>query len=415
MKRFFLTLVLAFLFAGTFAQVSITSGNYYQVGLTARDTYVVGNEMNSVPIANIVGNPFVLDNSISSSFEVYNKIDTVTYDAPRTEGAFVDATCSFADKDGMRMHIKVTDDKAVCLGVSGALSQFALNEDTEVAFDAPMEVITFPAVLSSQINSNAHGIYKDNISTMEEALASMAGSEYGSMIYNFITAEYDSIMADIQITYTSNFDESGFVRLSGDSMKQGYYEYLREMRQYTYVTNMYLRRINGEFQNINECTLTNPMFAAFFNGEQTINIGEALSYFVGLSFPVSSTNTVLNYWTSNDNYPIVEMTTNEEATGIIRLAIRYGDGEPEEEEGYVDTNSISANIYPNPTTDFLSIEFEEMTNGTIRIYSVNGSLVKEEVLSGLHNSVNVNDLSKGNYFFRVSCGDKEINGKFAKN
>ena len=131
---------------------------------------------------------------------------------------------------------------------------------------------------------------------------------------------------------------------------------------------------------------------------------------MGMHFPISSTTTTLNYWTANDNYPILEMSTNANATGVKKLAVRYG------ENGVcVENQKISANIYPNPTSDFLNIEMEEMGEATIRIYSVNGSLVKEDVLNGSHNSINVNTFSNGNYFYTISCGDKEISGKFAKN
>ena len=229
------------------------------------------------------------------------------------------------------------------------------------------------------------------------------------MIYGFVTAEYDSVSIDMQVTYHSTFDEAGTLTLSGDMMQQGVYEYLRENRQYTYITNMYLHRIGGDFQNINECTLTNDLFAMYF-GTATINLGEALATMMGISFPISSTTTTLNYWTANDNYPILEMITNANASGVKKLAVRYG-----ENEVCVESQIISANIYPNPTSDFLNIEMEEMGEATLRIYSVNGSLVKEDVLSGSHNSINVNALGNGNYFYTISCGDKEISGKFAKN
>ena len=407
MKRLLSAFVLVAICATAFAQVTVTSSNYYGTGNTVRDTYVVANDLtDSVATTSIVNNPFVLDNSLRSLFEAYNMIDTAFYDEPRTEGEFTDETFSVADDNGMRMHIKVTDEKAVCLGISGALAQMGLNDDMELKFDEPMEVIEFPAALNSEKNNTAHGSYLKHISEMQNTFNAIQG---GSMIYGFVTAEYDSVSIDMQVTYHSTFDEAGTLTLSGDMMQQGVYEYLRENRQYTYITNMYLHRIGGDFQNINECTLTNDLFAMYF-GTATINLGEALATMMGISFPISSTTTTLNYWTANDNYPILEMITNANASGVKKLAVRYG-----ENEVCVEIQIISANIYPNPTTDFLNIEMEEMGEATLRIYSVNGSLVKEDVLSGSHNSINVNALGNGNYFYTISCGDKEISGKFAKN
>ncbi|MBQ2573752.1 MAG: hypothetical protein II575_05975, partial [Bacteroidales bacterium] len=274
MKRLLSAFVLVAICATAFAQVTVTSSNYYGTGNTVRDTYVVANDLtDSVATTSIVNNPFVLDNSLRSLFEAYNMIDTAFYDEPRTEGEFTEETFSFMDDNGMRMHIKVTDEKAFCLGISGALAQLGLNDDMEVKFDDPMDVIEFPAVLNCEKTGTAHGSYIKHISEMQNTFNAIQG---GSMIYGFVAAEYDSVSVDIQITYRSTFDEAGNLTLSGDMMQHGEYEYLRENRQYTYITNMYLHRIGGDFQNINECTLTNDLFAMYF-GTATINLGEALA------------------------------------------------------------------------------------------------------------------------------------------
>jgi len=394
--------------ACAFAQVTITSSNYYQEGAVARDVYTVENDAtDSVSTANLLTTPLTFSNSLESQFGAYNMVDSVYYDGPATEGEFTEETCSFADENGMRMHLKVTDEKAVCLGVSGALAQLGLNDDIEVPFEDEMDVITFPAQLNSQTNSTAHGLYIEHISALQQSFSSMG---YG-MIYDFVAAEYDSIKIDIQVTYSSDFDETGTLTLSGSRMMQGEYEYLREKRQYSYVTNLYMQR-NGstEFTILSECTLTNPMFAMYF-GSETINLGEALNAFMGISFPMTSTSVTLNYWRADDNYPIVEMSTNPNLTHSKHLAIRYEDHETLCSE----IENANIEIFPNPTTDILNIAVEDMDNGTMNIYSTNGALVKEVKLNGSHNSINVNDLHNGCYFFRIFYGDNEIKGNFAKN
>ena len=410
MKKLLSAFVLTAICTSAFAQVSITSNNYYKPGNTARDIYTVENdERDSVSTANVLTTPLTFSNSLESIYGVYGLVDTVFYAEPATEGEFIEETCSFADGNGMRMHLKVTDEKAVCLGVSGALTQLGLNDDIEIEFDDPMDVINFPAEINSQVNSTAHGLYLENISALQGTFNNM--SSYGSMIYSFVSAEYDSIMVDIQVTYASTFDETGTLTLSGSRMMQGDYEYLRENRQHSYITNLYMQRIGAqEFTIISECTLTNPMVQTFF-GSETINLGEALESFMGMSFPMTSTSISLNYWRTDDNYPIVEIATNANLDYSKHLAIRYED----HETSCTVLENAKVKIYPNPTIDFFNIETEDLSKGTIRIYSVNGSLVKEESLEGSYNSINVNALQSGNYFFRISCGDKEINGKFAKN
>ena len=397
MKRFLSAIIFVAFSVCAFAQVAITSANYYRTGNNVRDTYVVANDLtDSVATTSIVNTPFVLDNSLRTLFEAYNIIDTVFYDDPRTEGEFTDATFSFADDNGMRMHIRVTDEKAVCLGISGALAQLGLNDDMEIAFDEPMEVISFPASINTSKNSTAHGSYLNHVSELQSAINTMDGMGY--MIYNALIESYDSVLMDIQITYHSTFDETGTLTLDGDYMQHGEYEYLRENRQYTYITNMYLHEINGEFQNINDCEVYG------------MNVGTAMQQYMSMEFPITSTTTTLNYWIANDNYPIIEMTTNANADGVKKLAIRYG-----ENEVCVKNQTISANVYPNPTTDILNIAVEDMDNGIMNIYSTNGAVVKDVELNGSHNSINVNDLHNGCYFFRILYGDKEIKGNFAKN
>ncbi|MBR5984380.1 MAG: T9SS type A sorting domain-containing protein [Bacteroidales bacterium] len=406
MKRFLSAIILVAFSVCAFAQVTITSSNYYQPGSIARDVYTVGNDAtDSVSTANILTTPLKFGKSLETQF--VNTTDSLIYSEPATEGKFTDETCSFADRNGMRMHLKVTEAKAICLGVSGALAQLGLNDDIEVPFEEAMDVITFPAQLNSQTNSTAHGVYREHISALQESFSSMG---YG-MIYDFVVAEYDSIMIDIQVTYNSVFDETGTLKLSGIRMLQGDYEYLREKRQYSYVTNMYMQR-NGstEFTIISDCTLTNPMFAYYF-GSETINLGDALEMMMGLSFPMTSSSVTLNYWRADDNYPIVEMATNPNLTYTKHIAIRYG----ENDSDFVKEAEIAVNIYPNPTTDCLNIAIDDLDNGTMQIYTTNGSLVKEVELNGNNNSISVNELHNGCYFFKISYGDKEIKGNFAKN
>ena len=412
MKKLFAAFALAIICTSAFAQISITSTNYYGIGSTVRNISVVGNDQtDSVAITSIVKSPFVIDSAICTLFDAYYMIDTVVYKEPRTEGEFTDENFSFTDANGMSMHIKVTEEKAVCIGISGALAQIGLNDDMELKFEEPMDVILFPAVQNSHLEDSAHGIYKKHISEMQDAFNSF-DSQMGPMIYSFLSAEYDSVLIDTKVNYSSDFNETGILKLLGYHMLKGRYEYLCETRQHSYVTNMLLHRINGtEFVDINQCTLTNSMFAYYFNST-TINIGETLRDMIGLSFPISSTSTTLNYWTTNDNYPIVEISTNADVTGAKKLAVRYGENEYED---FVGTSNISTNIYPNPATDILNIAIEDMENGIMNIYSTNGALVKEVKLDGSHNSISVNDLHNGCYFFRISYGDKEIKGNFAKN
>jgi len=71
----------------------------------------------------------------------------------------------------------------------------------------------------------------------------------------------------------------------------------------------------------------------------------------------------------------------------------------------------SIRIFPNPIIDFIRIEAIYPINN-VKIYSANGSLVKEVKVSGSKLDINVSDLSKGAYLVEVKFVSGE---KFAKN
>jgi hypothetical protein len=60
----------------------------------------------------------------------------------------------------------------------------------------------------------------------------------------------------------------------------------------------------------------------------------------------------------------------------------------------------SVRMFPNPVTDYLRIEAANVINN-VKIYSTNGSLVKEINVSGDKLNINVSDLSKGAYLVEV--------------
>ncbi len=412
MKKFYTVLLLALLGSASFAQVTINSENYYKPGSTVRDVYSVENDAtDSVLMSNVFQQGELVQTALTQVFPNYGMIDTVVYSEPRTEGNFTESTCSFSDENGMRMHINVTNEKATCLGISGALSQFGLNDDMEIAFDEPMDIATFPIQQNTLTQSNAHGEYREHISALEATFSSFDAT-FGPMIYSMLAEQYDSILTDIQVAFSSNFDSEESIVMNGESMLSGTFLALRELRQYTYTTNMLMHPVNGtEFLNINECTLnvTNALLALYLGS--SINIGEELSSMMGLTFPIENTTATINYWVADDNYPIIEMTTNENHTGVMRLAIRYEDNHEVE----IETIEINASLYPNPASDIINIAIDGMDNGKIMIYSANGSLVSEKALNGNFNSINVSSLSSGNYLYTITSGDKKINGKFAKN
>ena len=82
------------------------------------------------------------------------------------------------------------------------------------------------------------------------------------------------------------------------------------------------------------------------------------------------------------------------------------------------TNTIVTNIYPNPTSDILNVEFEENSElYSIRIYDIKGNtVIQKEVNSALGKAeLNLSNLQKGNYFINISTKGTSTTKKIVVN
>ena len=65
----------------------------------------------------------------------------------------------------------------------------------------------------------------------------------------------------------------------------------------------------------------------------------------------------------------------------------------------------SANVYPNPTNGMVNIALtEEVSDASIVVYSVDGTIVSSDVVSGTQFSVNLEGLTKGMYIIELNNG-----------
>jgi hypothetical protein len=79
-------------------------------------------------------------------------------------------------------------------------------------------------------------------------------------------------------------------------------------------------------------------------------------------------------------------------------------------------SKIDLQIYPNPCKDFVNLKFDNKDNKNViyRIYSLDGKFIKEDKLQA--ESIDVSNLSKGNYIIQILKQDFEIiaNKRFVK-
>ena len=79
------------------------------------------------------------------------------------------------------------------------------------------------------------------------------------------------------------------------------------------------------------------------------------------------------------------------------------------ELGLGDNTFVHFTLYPNPTQNILSIESQHQIE-TVKIYNLQGQLIKEESSS----SIDVSNLTTGLYFVQVTVDGKRITKKFIK-
>jgi len=72
--------------------------------------------------------------------------------------------------------------------------------------------------------------------------------------------------------------------------------------------------------------------------------------------------------------------------------------------GIGENTEVSVSVYPNPVSDVVNVEAN--SEGSVKIYSVNGQLLINELVEKGINSINVSDLNQGAYLLQFS----DVNG-----
>lgn len=87
---------------------------------------------------------------------------------------------------------------------------------------------------------------------------------------------------------------------------------------------------------------------------------------------------------------------------------------------HVDDNTEAINVYPNPASDKVNIAYEASNSSSVvvRIYSLNGTLIKSgtyNVMTGKNNiPLDINGIAQGGYIVHMINGSKHANATFIK-
>jgi hypothetical protein len=84
-------------------------------------------------------------------------------------------------------------------------------------------------------------------------------------------------------------------------------------------------------------------------------------------------------------------------------------------ENMIINNNSEIHIYPNPNSGLFTIKLENLSEGTIQIMDINGSLVYSKNIKNKEFEVNIQEQPAGIYFIQVKSGKKIITKKIIKN
>lgn len=72
--------------------------------------------------------------------------------------------------------------------------------------------------------------------------------------------------------------------------------------------------------------------------------------------------------------------------------------------------NLSVSAYPNPTTDYLTLEIKkfEYSNLHFQLYDISGKLLQSEKISGNQTIIVMSNLVPATYFVKVVQGNKEV-------
>jgi hypothetical protein len=72
-------------------------------------------------------------------------------------------------------------------------------------------------------------------------------------------------------------------------------------------------------------------------------------------------------------------------------------------------------MYPNPSSNFVTIEVTSLTNAKLQVLDVTGKVLMNESLNNTTNSVSVQQLPTGLYFFKITSNEGTATSKIIKN
>jgi|SRR5690554_434647 len=104
----------------------------------------------------------------------------------------------------------------------------------------------------------------------------------------------------------------------------------------------------------------------------------------------------------------VVYTTNTGSTGSVAQGVQHAF--EIYTLGVEDIEDILLTAYPNPTTDYLTLELNAVTYSdvTYQLFDIHGRLLRSHKITDNHTQIAMSDLPAAVYFVKVSQGNNEV-------
>ncbi len=163
--------------------------------------------------------------------------------------------------------------------------------------------------------------------------------------------------------------------------------------------------------------ITTPIatYSALRQNMQEVRIDTIWGFTLGNWIKIDDSNDTTRYynWYAKEmGLQLVEMEWDENTNEAI--SVNWVSASTHDVVAEMQKHSL--NIYPNPTSDYVQIDFEEKTSGLVRIYDIRSALIYEEKIEGKKSmSINTSNFDCGVYFIRfIDENNKQYINKMLK-
>ena len=160
-----------------------------------------------------------------------------------------------------------------------------------------------------------------------------------------------------------------------------------------------INTVKGYRNNLEVATTTFQAFDGGAYAPMTITLGTGFQYVDDVRFYISAGGYVGNQSYTNHSINSIKLSSPVGSNlSVSDLELKS-----------------NLNIYPNPATDALTIELKSSTISSLDVYDVSGKYLFNQVLSDKVNTVNIEKLATGIYFFKVNSSEVSSINKIIKN